>query len=76
MADGFARVVLDSLRAATPTPSRNPLPTIAELSLERNREAFARTAKYPIRAFAVMTPAQLAATRALLGAAGFGARGP
>ena len=75
MPDGFARVVLDSLRAATPTPSRNPLPTIAELSLERNREAFARTAKYPIRAFAVMTPEQLAATRALLGEAAFRGRG-
>ena len=46
MPDGFARVVLGPFVPRLPTPeSKLPPPTIAELTLERNREAFALTAR-------------------------------
>jgi hypothetical protein len=56
----------------TPTPIHRPLPpTLAEQAFERNRAAFALSAKYPVRPIAVLAPAQLAATRAQLGPAAF-----
>jgi hypothetical protein len=56
----------------TPTPIHRPLPpTLAEQAFERNRAAFALSAKYPVRPVAVLTPEQLAATRAQLGPAAF-----
>lgn len=48
----------------TPTPTR-PL-TSAELAFERNRAAFALSAKYPVRPVVDMTPEQLAAAWALV----------
>lgn len=46
-------------------------PTLTELRLEKNQADFVQIAKYPIRANAVLTPEQLAATRAQLGDAAF-----
>jgi hypothetical protein len=61
---------------ATPTPTPTPAPihrslppTLAEQAFDRNRAAFALSAKYPVRPVAVLTPEQLAATRAQLGPA-------
>jgi hypothetical protein len=52
----------------TPAPIPRPLPpTLAEQAFERNRAAFALSAKYPVRPVAVLTPEQLAATRAQAG---------
>ena len=45
-------------------------PTAGELAIERNRQAFALSAKYPVRPDAVLNPEQLAATRAQLDARG------
>jgi hypothetical protein len=53
----------------TPTPTLPP--TFAEWQLERNRELFAPSAKYPLRPDKALTPEQLAAARAQLGPAGF-----
>lgn len=46
-------------------------PTLTELRLEKIQADLVRDAKYPIRANAVLTPEQLAATRAQLGDAAF-----
>ena len=67
MPEGSARPLPDSAQ----TPNRTPPPTLAERAFDANRAAFALSAKYPIRPVAVMTPEQLAATRAQLGPAAF-----
>lgn len=73
MPDGADRVVADTIKALTLTPSpepRVPPPlTRLELQMIRDREAFAAEAKYPLRVWAELTPEQLAATRAQLGTA-------
>ena len=46
-------------------------PTLTELRLEKNQADLVQGAKYPIRVNAVLTPEQLAATRAQLGDAAF-----
>jgi hypothetical protein len=67
MPEGSTRPVPDS----TQTPTRTPAPTLAEQAFDANRAAFALSAKYPVRPVAVLTPEQLAATRAQLGPAAF-----
>ncbi len=69
MPDGSSRPVAEAFQTQTPTPRQ--IPTLAELAFEANRASFAAGAKYPIRPVAVLTPAQLAATRAQLGPAAF-----
>lgn len=53
------------------TPVSTLPPTAIETATDEATADFARTAKYPVRKWAVLSPEQLAATRARLGHAGF-----
>jgi len=64
----IAQDVADRLSAARRhLPSR---PTWLETQTEKNREQLRQICKYPLREPAILSPEQLAATRAGLGAAG------
>lgn len=65
MPDGASRPAHQIVTTQTPTPFP---PTWLERQRERDAALFAAAAKYPVREFSVLSPEQLAAARAQLGA--------